>query len=373
MVWITVLFLAIVVVFFSPLSPWISNTEEEIASATLNPEASLEVTNNDLAGRNNNNVKDDVSALGSAADPNLRTDNDEDVVIGWLTMGIAAKFPAIRDRFLAIGSTKVRLYYHSFDEPCPLPDHGWCVFQANTTNAEGRNVLLRAALPNRKLKYFVFFDDDTELLCGEALQIAVNETSNNSMPANLPPDYHKHCWEAFTDKLLDPNEKYPFIKPAVMKFDAEDAFSVRYHSCQDENFKGFHRDYLWFFFPYSSYRHNESWYLNGRSFMYLAQKCLQFAWKVDGSWVAVNGMHRSYPKDKFKVNDDGLDPLTQDLLDFTYPELGPWNTSNFKCCHRHCTNSFTPPEIGRIDPLCTTTLKNRYQKWLDGTFEIDLV
>lgn len=289
-------------------------------------------------------------------------------VIGWLTMGPASNFRAIKERFQAMGP-KARLYFHSYDEPCPQPDDGLCVFEKGTSFARGRNLLLQTALHNKNIKYFVFFDDDIKLLCGESLkqaavqQAALSKTTNIKLPTHFPPNTEKSCWESFTDMLLDPNTDYPFIKPLLTSVDLGDSFTIRYQSCCDENFKGFHRDYLWFFFPSSTHNEHISWWFNGRSKMYLAQRCFKYAWKVDGNWGAKNDIHRRYPQDE-RVD------RVEDLLSFTYPELGPWNISKYICRHRCDVSPTQPVDINDIEPLCTTALQARYHQWRNGTFEL---
>jgi hypothetical protein len=247
-----------------------------------------------------------------------------------------------------------------------------CIFKRGTSNAEGRNLLLKHAINNTDAKYFVFFDDDAELVCGQTLLDGVNKGSIGSYRKNFTnfansefgkftPTAHLSCWESFTDMLLDKETTYPFVKP-LSGYDNADAFTIMYQSCCDENFKAFHKDYLWFFYPSSLHNEHLSWTFTGRSKMYLAQRCYQFAWKVDGRWQAINRQHRKYPK-------NSKDDLVIDLLNFTYPGLAPWDASKFKINHRCQSAPFQPVQIDDIDPQCITTLKARYQSWLDGEFD----
>ena len=304
-----------------------------------------------------------TSSGSSHANKNQSETNNDDI-IAWLTMGPARNYAPIASRFANFTSSssnnnKAKLFYHSFDEPCE-----GCIFEPKTSFAEGRNLLLETALnytmnndDNYSIKYFVFFDDDIQLLCGNSL---LKHVTGKELPV-FPPDMERRCWELFTDMLLNETNQYPFIKPLLTSLDEEDAFTIKYQSCCDENFKGFHRDYIWFFFPSTTYKEQISWWFNGRSKMYLAQRCLHYAWKVDGNYAAHNPQHRNYPKDE-KVN------MVQDVLTYTYPELGPWNIQNYKCCHR-CEVTDKPTNVSRdLDPLCETALKARFQRWLDGNY-----
>jgi hypothetical protein len=281
--------------------------------------------------------------------------------VAWLTMGPANNYPRIRDRFEKIGPL-VKLFYHSYDAPCD-----GCVFEKGTSFATGRNLLLSTARVHSNIKYFVFFDDDMELRCGQSLQQVASEAAKKAGKTSFPQDSFKRCWESFGRMLLEEETTYPFIKPLSIQFDLQDAFTIKYQSCSDENFKAFHRDYLWFFFPSSTHNEHISWWFNGGSKMYLSQRCFHYAWKVDGNWGASNLKHRPYPR-----HGKAQKHLVQDLLQFTYPELGPWDISQYKCCHR-CEVTDTPSHVSDIDPLCITTLKARYNRWLNGTFEKSLL
>jgi hypothetical protein len=263
--------------------------------------------------------------------------------IAWLSMGPAKEYQTLRDRFAAM--EHVEFYYHSYDEPCD-----GCIFQNRTSFPEGRNLLLQTALTtNPHSKYFVFFDDDVQLLCEDSLK---NKLLGGPPPPNRTENY---CWHSFTKMLL--HETYPFIKPIESNHDKVDVFTTRYQSCTDENFKAFHRDYLWFFFPSESYMANISWWITGRAKMYLSQRCFPHAWKVDGQWAARNDLHRPYPRG------EGEGDLEKPFMDHSYPELQPWNSSYLKCCHR-CEVSPTEPSIvNDMDPVCARVLQNKFYEW----------
>ena len=173
----------------------------------------------------------------------LRSGGD---LVAWLSMGEADMYHTLRARFQNV--TGARFLYHSYDQPCVNNE---CIFKPKTSFAEGCHLLLKEALKEPRVKYFVLFDDDIDLYCGEGLKAAILSGKKNHVSSS------NKCWASFTSMLLEPNTTYPFIKPLDDRVDKADAHTLKYQSCCDENFKAFHRDYHWFFYPLS-YRYKTS-------------------------------------------------------------------------------------------------------------------
>jgi hypothetical protein len=286
----------------------------------------------------NKQIKQDSPTYNDKLLPQLWQEGDK---IAYLTQGPAKNYDAIAKRFENLGESAI-LFYHSFDEKC-----NGCIFQAKTSFASGRNLLLKAAYNTHPgIKYFVFFDDDVVFrLC---------ESDDGRTETG------QACWRSFHSMLLRKETQQPFLKPAYHGFDKFHE-QISYQSCTDENFWVIRYDQIHFLWPYSTKFDKTNWWMNAALKYNLIEQCYPNAFFVSGQYWIGNPEHREYPG--LLLDQQNVNQVMEEL----YPKLGPWNHRTKLLNHR-CNVSPTPPKHPMLS-ICAKVTNERFEKWLAGTFE----
>ena len=262
-------------------------------------------------------------------------------LIVYLSQGPASSYAQLSQRFQSLPNAL--FYYHSYDQDCP-----GCIFQPNSTLPKGRNLVLKTAYNSLshnntldQVKYFIMMDDDVEIQCVSS---------------------RRDCWMEYHYMLLDERITWPFLAPKYF-VDADDE-PTSYHTCRDDSLWVMKWDNVHFLYPFPTRHDTKSWHIYVQAAWERMKKCFPNGFLTHKGYRNYNPRHGDYPKGLRKR-------LVVDILNAEYPTLGPWSIQpskggiGFRCARA----LHKPPVQQQVDPKCAAVTRERFQKWIDGTFD----
>lgn len=266
-------------------------------------------------------------------------------MIAYVSQGPASQYPILKERFehlLPKGTWA--FFYHSYDEDCE-----GCLFQSNTSFAEGKNLAIHAAVTsqiwkNQQVKYLASFDDDIQLA---------------RRPFKKADKLNGTGWEPLHNILLQQKTQHPLLKPRHNSADIED--TITYQSCTDENFWIFRRDHIDIFYPHSTYA-QEHFHLNALKDFFLMERCYPAGMMVLPHYMVFNKKHRYSVKQGIYRDQGFVHTKILDMLRMEYPTLGPWEWRDLS---QRCNVQRKLPQE-TVEPECKAVMEARFQKWIAG-------
>ena len=297
-------------------------------------------------------------------------------MIVYFSQGPAKNYKVLKGRFQKAfvhttvpSSSSYQFYYHSYDEDCD-----GCIYQPNTTFAEGWNLVVKTAIQNTKttaadrkriIKYYVRFDDDIELYDIDTInEVGYDEVRYGGAVTFSKAQKQILAWRSFHQMLLSNETTHPLIRPQDF-VRSNESYDV-YESCVDGHFYAISADHhmMSLFFPFSTYGKRVVW-VNDHIMWSLTERCFPAGFKVDHRWTILNKQHRYTTDVDASYNEQKLIVLVNEALNSGFPQLGPWtipqHTTDINDRHRCTVKEF--PSIG-YNEQCSVVLQDRYQQWL---------
>lgn len=287
--------------------------------------------------------------------------------IVYLSQGPASSYQRLQQRFSISegGLPNALFFYHSYDQECIQDDddNNNCIFLANTTLPQGRNLVLKRAFEALlsgdtaatagggnnndhdkvvtldQVKYFVMMDDDVEIQC---------------IPSR------RDCWWDYHTMLLDRRTEWPLLAPKFY-VDADDE-PMLYHTCRDDSLWVMRWDYVHLLYPFPRKHETKTWNIYVQAVWERLKRCFPNGFQTHKGYRNVNPRHGEYPKGVRKG-------LVVDLLNEEYPSMGPWEIQKTPGERPfRCTPALQePPEQNEADPRCMALTKSRFERWISGT------
>jgi hypothetical protein len=264
----------------------------------------------------------------------------------YLSQGPASSYTRLKQRFGALPNAL--FFYHSYDQDCD-----GCIYLANSTLPQGRNLVLQTAFQSLKksesqhnsldnVKYFVMMDDDVEIQC---------------IPSR------RDCWWEYHTMLMDERTSWPLLAP---KFYVDgDAEPALYHTCRDDSLWVMRWDHVHLLYPFPTKHDKKTWNIYVQAAWERMKRCFPNGFLTHKGYRNVNPRHGEYPKGLRKG-------LVVDLLNDEYPSLGPWTLQKWAGERPfRCTPTLQePPKQQEADPNCMTLTKSRFDRWINGTLVV---
>jgi len=197
------------------------------------------------------------------------------------------------------------------------------IFASGTSYNEGRNMLLshgieRERRENKEYLYFIFLDDDANLVCNCTLTPG---KITDERPTECIEQDPRACWDQYEDFLYEwePAVGVPFIWFGTDRWVENSPVTGCYF--HDPMFEGMHREIVEFLLPYMTRYDDIAWM--GGTLVHIHKSSIFFKnHKLQLNYVQVmNPVHRSYPKTEIDpiVNKD-ISPCIRDIpaLNETY-------------------------------------------------------